>query len=80
MVADALASLLLTPTEAARQNLQREGISPERIVYTGDVMYDATPMFKNRAMATSHILERVGIAEDGPRIARMDANERQYAR
>jgi UDP-GlcNAc3NAcA epimerase len=65
VIADALASLLLVPTEAGRLNLQREGISSERIVYTGDVMYDATLMFRDRAMAMSRILERVGVAEGG---------------
>lgn len=38
---DAVSTLLLAPTPAAIAHLKAEGVSDERIVWTGDVMYDA---------------------------------------
>jgi UDP-GlcNAc3NAcA epimerase len=59
VVADALASMLFVPTETGRRNLLREGVSADRICFTGDVMLDATLMFRERAEMSSQILERL---------------------
>ena len=40
LVTDAVADLLLTPSPDADQNLIREGISPEKIVFVGNIMID----------------------------------------
>ena len=41
VLTDQLSSLLLTSEEGARANLLREGIAPERIHFTGNVMIDS---------------------------------------
>src|SRR5204862_4517763 len=41
LVTDALADLLLTPSRDANENLIREGISPEKIRFVGNVMIDS---------------------------------------
>jgi UDP-GlcNAc3NAcA epimerase len=58
IVADTLATLLFVPTETGRLNVLREGVSADRICLTGDVMLDATLMFRERA-ESSRILERL---------------------
>lgn len=65
VVTDSLSSLLFVPTETARKNLLREGVSDERIVWTGDVMFDVTLMFQEVARTRSRILERVGVKDKG---------------
>lgn len=62
LVADHVASLLFAPTEAAVQNLLREGISQAEIHLVGDVMYDAALHFAARAEAESRVLDRLGVA------------------
>ena len=49
MLTDHLAELCFAPTETAVGHLQREGIPPERILRTGDVMADAARIFVERA-------------------------------
>jgi len=61
VVADALATLLFVPTEAGRQNLLSEGISADRIRWTGDVMFDAMLMFRQHAARSSPVLDRLGL-------------------
>lgn len=61
LVADTLSHWLFVPTEAARANLLREGVPPERIHWTGDVMLDALLMFRDRAAANSTILDRLNL-------------------
>lgn len=46
---DQYSDLLFTPTQTAIHNLQREGISTEKIVPVGDVMKDAARYFKTKA-------------------------------
>jgi UDP-GlcNAc3NAcA epimerase len=66
VVADALASFLFSPTETARRNLEREGVPPEKIFLTGDVMYDAVLMFRERAAAAPGILDHLKINGGSP--------------
>ncbi len=49
VLTDHLAELLFVPTQGAEQQLQREGIAPERIHLTGDVMLDAALHYRKRA-------------------------------
>jgi UDP-N-acetylglucosamine 2-epimerase (non-hydrolysing) len=41
LVTDALASLLLTPSEDANENLRREGVAADRIKLVGNIMIDS---------------------------------------
>ena len=63
VVADHVASCLLTPTETATANLRHEGISPENIHQVGDVMYDAALFYAAKAERTSTILTRLGLEQ-----------------
>lgn len=64
ILADRISSLLLIPTENARQNLEREGFAhfPSRIAHVGDVMYDAAlfyssnPKTKLKRHGEDHVL------------------------
>jgi UDP-N-acetylglucosamine 2-epimerase (non-hydrolysing) len=61
LVTDALADLLLTPSEDADQNLLREGVPPKRIRRVGNVMIDTLQRNLERARA-GDTLERLGLA------------------
>ncbi len=65
VVADAVADLLFLPTETARRNLEREGVPAGRLVWTGDVMYDAALQFREKALRVSRAVERLGLTEGG---------------
>lgn len=60
IVTDALADLLLTPSEDASENLRREGVPERKIVCVGNIMIDA--LLANLPQARrSRILERLGV-------------------
>jgi UDP-GlcNAc3NAcA epimerase len=61
VLTDHVSTLLLTPTDTATQNLQREGISESKICQVGDVMYDATLFYASKAEQSSTILEELEI-------------------
>jgi UDP-N-acetylglucosamine 2-epimerase (non-hydrolysing) len=57
LVTDALADLLLTPSDDANANLQREGVPEERIKLVGNIMIDS--LIENLPMARqSDVLKR----------------------
>lgn len=60
-----MADLLFAPTLTAVQNLQREGIAQERIIRSGDVMYDAMLHFASRAEAVSSVLDHLKLQRGG---------------
>jgi UDP-N-acetylglucosamine 2-epimerase (non-hydrolysing) len=51
LVTDRLADLLLTPSRDADENLRREGIEPEKIVFVGNVMVDSLMYTLDRALS-----------------------------
>jgi UDP-GlcNAc3NAcA epimerase len=59
VLTDHASDLLFAPTQAAVENLRREGISEERIHLVGDVMYDAALYYGEKARRESRILERL---------------------
>ncbi|MCX8089454.1 MAG: UDP-N-acetylglucosamine 2-epimerase (non-hydrolyzing) [Verrucomicrobiae bacterium] len=60
IVTDALADLLLTPSEDANENLRREGVPEDKIVCVGNIMIDA--LLANLPQARqSRILERLNL-------------------
>jgi UDP-GlcNAc3NAcA epimerase len=61
IVADQLSQWLFTPTEAAAANLVASGISCERIVPVGDVMYDVALRHGARVSDTGRVLGRLGL-------------------
>ena len=60
LITDALADLLLTPSLDANENLLREGVSPEKIRFVGNVMIDTLYRNIERARSSS-ILERLDL-------------------
>ena len=60
VVTDHVSSALFAPTDAAVANLRAEGITGERVVRTGDIMYDAALYFGARAERESDVLRRLG--------------------
>ena len=64
IVTDSLADLLLTPSADAGENLQREGVPPNRIRLVGNIMIDSLIANLEQARAST-ILARVGAAPRG---------------
>lgn len=60
VVADHLSTWLFAPTEAAVANLEREGMTGEKVILAGDVMYDAAIYYGDKARADA--LDRLGLA------------------
>ena len=58
LVTDQLSALLLTPTTGAGENLEREGIAGERIVFVGNVMAESVlrhvPKIADRTPSAEH--------------------------
>src|SRR5690606_8806785 len=64
ILSDRVSTLLLCPTELAVENLAREGVT-QGFHNVGDVMYDVALYYRERARATSRILDRLGLQEKG---------------
>lgn len=60
VVTDALADLLLTPTEDANRNLQHEGIDQSKVALVGNIMIDTLVQNLDRARQ-GHTLENHGV-------------------
>jgi UDP-N-acetylglucosamine 2-epimerase len=60
LVADSLSSLLFCPSETARRNLAREGIT-RGVHVVGDVMYDSLLFHRSLAERKSDVLARLGL-------------------
>lgn len=61
ILTDHCSSALFTPTQGASTQLENEGIDKDRIILTGDVMYDATVTFTSIANKFSRILEKYNL-------------------
>lgn len=59
VLTDHAANLLFTPTIIANQNLYKEGISSNLVHLVGDVMYDASLYYVQKAESASHILDNL---------------------
>lgn len=68
VIADKLSDILFTGTQAARENLENEGLGA-RIREVGDVMYDCVRLFKLASQKSSNMLDRIGLDEDGYALA-----------
>ncbi|MDF1502343.1 UDP-N-acetylglucosamine 2-epimerase (non-hydrolyzing) [Roseisolibacter sp. H3M3-2] len=65
IVADGVSDVLFAPTDVAAAQLRREGHPEERIVWTGDVMYDAALMTADVARSRSRVLDALGLQDGG---------------
>ena len=65
VLADHVSNMLFAPTEAAVENLQREGIAGYGVRLVGDVMYDAALHYGAKAEQMSTILDKLGLAPAG---------------
>ncbi|HAG81394.1 MAG TPA: UDP-N-acetylglucosamine 2-epimerase (non-hydrolyzing) [Cyanobacteria bacterium UBA12227] len=65
VLTDHASDVLFAPTQAAIENLHREGISEEKIYLVGDVMYDAALHYGAKAQQTTHILEQLNLSPQG---------------
>ncbi len=65
VLTDHASEVLFAPTEAAVENLRREGIPAGRIKLVGDVMYDAALFYGAKAERESGILERLRLVRQG---------------
>jgi len=63
VVTDYLSDMLFVPTENAMINLASEGVSKERCIKTGDVMYDAVLLFGQQAQKKSNVIERLELQD-----------------
>ena len=61
ILTDQIADLLLTTERTAADNLAREGISPEKIRFVGNVMIDSLLFHRKRAVAPAATLARAGV-------------------
>lgn len=61
ILADQCSDLLLTPTVVATGNLRREGISATKIVECGDVMFDASLHFAQKALKQGKGAAKFGV-------------------
>lgn len=63
LLTDHVSTVLFAPTTIAERNLQREGVSEEKIHIVGDVMCDATNFYKAKAVRPEWF-DRLGVAEN----------------
>jgi UDP-GlcNAc3NAcA epimerase len=63
IVADHLSTLLFAPTQGAVAQLHGEGIAPNSIHLSGDVMYDAALQFAEKSESKSQILSELQLKD-----------------
>ncbi len=69
VLTDHASELLFAPTQTAIENLAREGIDACKVHLTGDVMYDASLFYGNKAEQYSDILVRLNLRPQGYMLA-----------
>jgi UDP-GlcNAc3NAcA epimerase len=75
VLTDHMADLLFAPTSTAVRNLKNEGICPERIIRTGDVMYDAAMKFAEDGEMVSGVLQRLNLQSGAYILATLHRSE-----
>ena len=75
ILADRISHWLFTPTDSATRNLLQEGAPAERIVQTGDVMFDVALQHGARSMGQSSQLSRLGLTDKGYILATIHRQE-----
>jgi UDP-GlcNAc3NAcA epimerase len=69
VLSDHVSDVLFAPTQAAVEHLAAEGISGDRVIRVGDVMYDVALWAGERADRESKVLERLGLRPGGYALA-----------
>ena len=64
VLTDQIAERLYTTERSAGENLRREGIPAEKIIFVGNVMIDSLLRHRSRAIAPAQTLARAGCAAD----------------
>lgn len=64
ILADRVSTLLFCPTEIAVSNLANEGVC-QGVHNVGDVMYDVALYYRERARASSPVLNKLGLGDKG---------------
>lgn len=75
VISDCVATLLFAPTETAVRNLAREGVSEEKIRLVGDVMFDATLFYREKARRESRICKELSLTDQGYLVATIHRQE-----
>lgn len=65
VLTDHVSDVLFAPTQEAVRNLMAEGIMGEKVVTSGDVMFDVARHFSARAKASSAILDSLSVKPGG---------------
>lgn len=60
-IVDHLADLLFTTEPSANDNLSKEGVSPEKIKYVGNIMIESLEIYRDKIEA-SHIIDELKLA------------------
>lgn len=63
VLTDHVSTLLFAPTTVAVENLRREGVAEKSVQLVGDVMYDATLIYRGVSEEKSRILEQLNLAK-----------------
>jgi UDP-N-acetylglucosamine 2-epimerase (non-hydrolysing) len=63
VLTDQISDLLYTTERSAHANLLREGVSPERIHFVGNLMIDSLLAHRGRAVQVEEILHRAGVPQ-----------------
>lgn len=63
ILTDHISSLLFAPTAAAVINLEREGIFGDKVMLCGDIMFDVSLFFAQKAKEKSRILKQLALKE-----------------
>lgn len=61
VLTDHVSDYLFVPTESALKNLQNEGVPMNKVVLTGDIMYDAAIYYSELAKRKSSILKKLNL-------------------
>lgn len=69
ILTDRISHWLFTPTQAATDNLLREGVAPEQIHQVGDVMYDVALHHGARVQSGTGLMAKLGLKEKGYALA-----------
>lgn len=65
ILTDRISRWLFTPTQAATDHLAAEGVTGERVVPVGDVMYDVALHHGARVDATGRVLQKLSLSASG---------------